>query len=314
MPLARNEFRGNIVISYDFNHFTPITSWGANFYWGAGDDYNLGFGYQPPIGISHLTAVKYFISTDSKYENLYASLNGVFLNSDYSPNLEIGASYFIKSGSSIHSFSAGMWILFDNEAAEPFWKMLFLPGSVKARIKLGLHPFIRYEYSYKDFNFSLRNNIGLTNRVVNGDRKYLEQRNAIILPNFDIEYVTFNAVTNGIQIQLKDSTTYRISSNYPQIDRLAPDMRHYRLKRFDIADSLDYYYVISLRPDQNSPGNREIMESSLYELNFDAIWLDYADKKDIVIGSHPELTRKMLSKIHWYKHDWSLGVGVKIKQ
>lgn len=312
-PLPRNEFRGNIVISYDFNNFTPFTSWGANFYWGAGKDCNLGFGYQPPFGISHFTAVKYLNPDKPNHENLYASLNGILLNIDYSPNFELGASFIRRSGRSYHSFSAGLWLLADNDVTEPLWKMLFWRSIGRVRFNPGLHPFIKYEFSHRDLSFSLRNNIGLTNRTVNWERRQLELEDEIALPNADIAFVTVNAVKNELQIKLNNGNSYRVTKNYPWFDAWFPnrELQKYRLNNFSQKDSIDYWYVILSIPDSESPGYSRISKFTLYELNFDSIWLDYADKKDIVIGSHPERTEAILSQIHWYRHDWSMGFGIK---
>jgi hypothetical protein len=315
-PLAPGEFRGSMVISYDLNHFAPFSSFGMNFYWGTGSDYNIGFGYQPPLGISHFTAVKYFNADKSKCENLYASLKGILFNTDYSPNLEVGGSYLIKDRQSVHSISSGLWLLYDDNVTEPIWRILFWPSGAGVHFKPSLRPFVRYEFSHNDFSLSIRNNIGFTKKAIYWNRKIVEQRGKISLSNLDIAYVTFNAITNAIQIEMKDSTTYRITKNYPQFDAILPkaEIDKYRLKKFTFKDpSLEYYYIVTLKPDSKSPGKRRIVSSELYELNYDEILADFAAKKDIVIGSYPERTAEILRQIRWYKHDWSIGVGVRTR-
>jgi hypothetical protein len=316
VPLAPGEFRGSMVISYDLNHFAPFSSFGMNFYWGTSSDYNIGFGYQPPLGISHFTAVKYFNINKTKYENLYASVNGILFNTDYSPNLEVGWSYLIKDNQSFHSISSGLWFLIDDDVTEPLWRMLTWPSTGRIHFNPKIRPFVRYDFSDNDFSLSICNNIGFAKRAVDCMRKRVEQRGNIILRNLDIAYVTFNAITNAIQIEMKDSTTYRITKNYPQLDDIIPkvEINKYRLNKFTPKDpSLGYYYIVTLKPDSKSPGKRRIVSSELYELNYDDILADFAAKKDIVIGSYPERTAEILRQIRWYKHDWSIGVGVRTR-
>ena len=315
-PLVPGEFRGSMIISYDLNHFAPFSSFGMNFYWGAKSDYNFGFGYQPPLGISHFTAVKYINVNKTKYENLYASLNGILFNTDYSPNLEIGASYLIKDRQSFHSISSGLWFLIDDDVTEPLWRMLLLPSTARVHFNPKIRPFLRYDFSHDDFSLSIRNNIGFTKRAINWNRKRVEQRGNIIFHNIDISYVTFNAVTDAIQIEMKDSTTYRITSRYPRFDFLTPEkiLEKYRLDSFTPKDpAIDYYYIVTLKPDKRSPGNRRIVNSDLYELSYDDILADFAAKKDIVIGAYPERTMDILRQIHWYKHDWSIAIGARTR-
>ncbi len=313
-PLAPNEFLGSLVVSYDLNRLSPIPSCGLNFYWGAGKDYNLGFGYQPPFGISHVTSVKYFNPGESSSGELFASLNGLLFNMDYSPNLEIGGGYISRQGISYHRVSAGAWVFIDKDVAEPLWRIMAWRSTAPAHFNPIVRPFIRYEYSRKDFELSLRNNPGLTRQVIGWERRKLDQRPAIVLSDTEIVYLVFNPLSDKIQIQMKDSTTYKISRAFPLFDAIArgAEIDKYRLERFTTRDSIGYYYVVKMVPDRHSNGARIVTEGSLYELSFDKTWLDYADKKGVAISPFPERTESILGRIHWYVHDWSIAVGTRL--
>ncbi len=313
-PLATNEFRGSLVISYDLNRLSPIPSCGLNFYWGAGKDYNLGFGYQPPFGISHVTAVKYLNPRETSSRELFASLNGLLLSMDYSPNLELGGGYLRHEGKSCHRISGGAWIFIDKDAAEPLWRILAWRSTAPAHISPIARPFIRYEYSRDDFELSLRNNAGLTRQVIAWERRKLDERKGIVLPDTDIVYLVFNPLSDKIQIQMKDSTTYKISRTFPLFDAIVrgAEIDKYRLERFTRRDSIGYYYVVKMVPDRRTNGNRIISEGNLYELSFDRTWLDYADKKGVVISPFPERTAGILGRINWLVHDWSIAAGTRL--
>jgi hypothetical protein len=308
-PLPIHGYRSSLILGFNISRMV-LPSIGANFYWGVGKNCNLGLGFQPPFGISHITAVKYLNSDKLNYENLYASLNGILFNFDNSPNFELGASYLAKSGRSFHSFSAGLWITVDNDATAPLWRILFGHPAPRARFNPVGYPFIKYEFSNRDLSFSIRNEFGLTKHNVKSERRRLDQNEKIVIPNSDIAFVTVG-VSDQIQIKLNDGTNYRIIRDYPGVDAWFPDMEILLLKRYGSTDSIDYYHVIMYQPVSNQSRNLQMEKHEIYELNFDSIWQDYADKKDIVFGSYPERTKAILNQIHWYKDDWSIAMGVK---
>jgi hypothetical protein len=298
-PLRPNEFRCTLTLSYDSNLFAPFGNWGSSFYWGAGQDINIGFGFQPPVGVSHLTAIKYFNPEKSVYSRLYGSFDDLTLSIDSSPDMEIGASLINHSGTAYHAFSMGMWGFFRESIANSYART-FWAAKAKQLSSLSLGPSLKYEFTNNDFTLSILNYEGMTRKAVEAERHKIENRKRIILPNDDIESLDFDFNTRRIEIIMKNKEKIRITPQMPYPDMLAPDIEKWRLERFNPMGNWGYYFV------HTSDGLK------LYELDFSAVISDYAGKNDIVLGSFPPRKKDILNMIKWYKHDWSIGLGMKL--
>ncbi len=307
-PLEPNEFRATLTYSYDSNLFALGGSWGAGVYAGAGKNTNIGFGYQPPIGISHLTAVKYFKPGNSTNWRIHASANDLFFTFDNSPNFEIGAGVTARKGSAYHTISAGLWTFVSDNTAQPLWMFFFdvprgsffeTPGDGTG-FRPRLRPFVKYDFSNDDYALSLENYIGLTKGIIRYERWRLESRERIVLPADSIESLKFDTRSKRINIVMRNNTEYKITPQNPYIDLILPDFDKMRLERFNPQDEWGYYFVNS----GSGP--------YLYELDFDSIWLGYTAGQTIVLGTFPARKREIFKLIKWYKHDWSLGAGMRI--
>ena len=301
-PLKPNEFRSMMTYSFDSNLFARGGSLGFGFYCGAGKNVNMGFGYQPPLGISHLTAVKYFNPQKSTYTQVYGSLNDFYLNFDPSPNFEFGGTVTRHINASYHSLSLGIWGLYKenliyNFPRFPFW-MLALKGGLRKSPAIG--PELKYEFTNGDYAMSIQMNKGNTAGVIESERLMLENRPRIVISNDDIASFVFDYNTRRIDINAKNGEKYSITPKNPYIDLIGPDLDLMWLSRFNPKGNWDYYFVRS----NSSP--------QLYELDFSALISDYIGKNDIVLGSFPPRKRDILKMIKWYKHDWSIGLGMTI--
>lgn len=306
-PLRPNEFQSNLVLSCDLNGFAPL-SLSMNFYWGAGNDYNVGFGYEPPVSISHITAVKYLNPDKQHFGNLFASLMSFPLASGYSPDLEVGGGYIVDDGRSVHSISTGLWAGFYENTAKFAWQSTPRSASENSKFRPRPHPFLRYEFAHEDLRLSIRNNAGLTRRVLLSMRRRLDGRKPITIRYSDIQFVELDSTRNESQIALRDESRYTIIRQYPGVDAWGPDLEQMRLRRFNLSDSYDYYRIFlpGLHPDWKG---RLEKKPEIHEISLDSLRFDYANKRDIILGPHPERTRRILELVGWHKHHWSIGIG-----
>ena len=165
-------------------------------------------------------------------------------------------------------------------------------------------PFFKYDFANGDYAFSLENYIGLTEGIIKYERWRLEERQRIVLEADSIESLKFDSRSKRINIVMRDWSGYKITPKNPYIDLILPDFDKMRLERFNPKDEWDYYFVQTLRG--------VVIDVNLYELDFDSIWLGYAVGEDVVLGTFPPRKREIFKLIKWYKHDWTVGVGMKI--
>jgi len=300
-PLKPNEFRCTLTLSYDSNLFAPLGNWGSSFYWGAGKDINIGLGGPYPTIISHLTAVKYFNPQRQELETISAGIGFVPMTLAY---LKFTAAYSVHKGAGFHTISTGL-IKYSGVNSSIYDTRL---TSEHSKPLNNFHPrigtFGGYEFTNGDYAISIMNIPGLTSNVISFERKFLENRERIVLPYDDLSAINFDPRSNRMSIKMNDSTDYRITPYSPYVDKWGPDWDLLRLRRFNPKDSWNYYFV------QRNANSKYFLR--LYELEFNAIWLSYADRQDIVLGSFPARKRDIFKMIKWYKHDWSIGLGMKI--
>ncbi|HBC46635.1 MAG TPA: hypothetical protein DCZ43_06285 [candidate division Zixibacteria bacterium] len=311
-PLKHNGFQSNIVISYDFNHFTPIPSISMNFYLGLGKNYNFGFGYQPPLGVSHLTLLKYLKKDPNKYGMLNITVYDVFPTLGVvKPNMEIGGSYIIKDGIRYSLISGGLWVFLNGNDPNALWWGYFNPTYRPYKIRPYIRPFFKYNLFYNDFRFGIQNYIGLAKPILSNDLRKTHQARRPIIRYRDIDRIEFNQDKFDMIIIMKDRSTYKIVDTYPY-DAWFPlpeDFQKLRLLAYNKAGSGNYYYVMSY-DSMGTGGKYELHGFDILELNLENIKQAYSNQQDIIITiDNKEKDRAILRKVHWYINDWSIAIG-----
>ncbi len=309
-PLDHNEYRSDFLISYDINSVNVVPCFGMNFFWGVGKEYNLGFGYNPPIGVSHLTIAKYLnVERDNSF-CVFTSLNSPLLSLNEHPNFEFGGSAIFRSNIDYHSISTGIWLDIDGEYPLPTYAYplrFLLRHEVGFRPKLA--PFIKYQYSQINFRISVHNYVDVTRRNLRfGRMRTLGQSDKFIIDNSNIDSVGYDSsgYPSGYIIFMNRDSNYKLAEYLPY-DFWIGDTDLFMLNRYPVDDSTRPYYLFK--------GNRPFPSRwySLYEINIGELISDYENGKDIVIEYNPQNTERIINKIKWYLNDWSVGAGWKYK-
>jgi len=278
-----------------------------NFYWGAGKQYNLGFGYNPPLGISHATAVKYFNTDKVNSQSLFASVNGLPFSLNEHPNFEFGGNLIIKQNNEFHSFAAGAWIAFKGNITPTWVYPMIMSDFEESGITPGL--FVKYHFFKKKLKISIQNYLGKRRRVIQYFRDTnLGHSGKVIFRNRDIISISYDS-TNfpyGYLIQTKDDS-FKLSNSLPYVDSWAPALVTRVIDRFKIDEGTRAYYLLNdrqLYPDY---------ETSMYEVDIDKLIMEYQNGDDIILRNDLENTAIVLKRIRWYLNDWSVGIGWKNK-
>jgi hypothetical protein len=278
-----------------------------NFYWGAGKQYNLGLGYNPPLGVSHATIVKYFNTDKDNSQSLFASINGLPFSLNEHPNFEFGGKLIFNMNNEFHSFAAGTWIAFKGNITPTWVYPLIMSDFEESGITPGF--FVKYQFSEKNFNISVQNYLGLRRRVIQSYRyTFLGHSEKVIFKNSDIISISYDS-TNfpyGYLIQTKEDS-FKLSNSLPYVDSWAPARNTRVINRFKIDEGIRAYYLLNdrqLYPDY---------KTSMFEVDIYKLMAEYQNGNDIILQNNPENNAIVLKKIKWYINDWSVGVGWKYK-
>ncbi len=321
--LDHKDFEAIVSLSYDLNkfHLFPWPDLQMNFYYGIGKDYAVGFGYQPPFFLSHLSGLKYIHKNKSKSDFIYGSCSRLF-TANHSALIEVGANHINRNGRTYHTFSSGLWIDLNrswDRATETY------------RSRPVIRPFIRYMFSHKDLRAELQNHIGLTRNKLINYRNVLRQFDPLYIPYAIIDTIEWyeNWRVSGYLIKTIRNHAYMITKEPP----LRSQGQYYRqamMNAYKLGDEFYTYYVVRIRVGEkgydvgsytidweNWPvaGPIKYVEEDWhvlggYEIDMDKLLDDYKNKNDIFIENYPRNDTLIYKKVRWYIDDWSFGIGV----
>jgi hypothetical protein len=303
-PLGPGKFRASTALSFDFARFSAAPSFGMNFYWGIGKQYNLGFGYQPLVSIPHFTAAKYFRNKDEYKYMLHSSIYNVTPSEwGYAlPNIEIGGSWISSDDNFRNVFSTGLWFYVDNyQSILPFGNSCSLSKSAQNKPHARL--FFRYNFLRKGNMAGIQLYPGLTRRALISDMNSVELDPPVLIPYSQIDTIIpdFYAPYEII-IKLNDNTEYHIYKKFPYFEwSLWPcELTRMHLLKFGAADSTKWHLVFI---------NFSDLGMRICNIDLDKIRSKYQNHQDIILGDKIADRQSLLQNIHWYKNDWSVSAG-----
>ncbi len=155
-PLGEEESAVYVTWHYDLrglNAPSPIPDF--HFYYGAGENANIGLGLAFPVFISHLSAARYW-SSDEDFRYAFLHL-GQIAGTNMNPFVEGGFGYSVPDGSTVQQFELGL--AYGNGTGSPLaaWAM-----DTKYRGGNRFMPLARYQIAGVDVGASLQYYHGMT--------------------------------------------------------------------------------------------------------------------------------------------------------
>lgn len=288
-----------------------IPSFAMNFYWGVGKTSNLGFGYNPPIGISHLTIATYFNSDNDNSQYVFSSINGLPFSINFHPNIEFGGSFVMRENKTTHSIAAGIWIIKNENNAAQWWAYSTMDETKKDTIsvksKKYYRPFFKYHFFYKDVSVNIQNYTNWTKKFLLFRRNdSLKNSEKIEFKNAEIDSIYCDSLNwFGRYIIAKNNGENYILADIRPYDLLFPDIDIRNINQYPFDENTRVYFLLIER--ESYPYSR----SNMYEVNINQIINDFNSGKDFILQYNPENTKVIIDRIKWYKSDWSIGIGRK---
>ncbi len=300
-PLGLHERRIDFVLSSDLHLLDIVPNFAVNFYWGVGKNTNIGIGYSPPAGISHVSIAKY-LDTDGPYSNsIFASLNGVLLSTNtHNTKLDLGISAHKKYQDKYHTISIGYWF-FLNHKYPVIFQSITDDWIANDEPEIYKNPFFKYQHWRKYFGITVQNYCGLTSAFSQAlCKKKQSDGRKIVIKNAEIDSSNFHEKRSDLYllIYLKDGSGYELNNDLG----IDADDRFHGSEMTGVNRYVPITYVRKMSRNYN----RENYYGG-YALDINQIYEDIKSGKDIVLEYDPARIAKHTQKLKWHEYDWSIG-------
>lgn len=191
-PIPRKEWQLSINWHYDFDkNVRGLIVPEVSGYAGMGQSWNLGCGVQLPFLVSHLSAAKYYDTSQASRWVAYTHLNQIFGAND-NPFLELGAMRVESKRTYAHQLAIGI-----------AYGHGFCPGGPLSRGSLNRYgeiahyrfmPVLRYGITGKDISLSFMHYHGKTSASLAGARQTMDKTNDTLFYVPHDSVISFGAI------------------------------------------------------------------------------------------------------------------------
>ncbi|MFH2048276.1 MAG: hypothetical protein ABIJ12_02430 [bacterium] len=288
----------------------------ANFYFGVGRDYNLGFGIKvPQITVNHLTAAHYWESNNEDYWAVYFHLNQI-ISTNNNPYLELGGAFIDWEGTTNYFYSAG--ISYGSGLADPLIDMRKIfpgyKGLIQHKRKLKLIPFVKFNSSDDQVGVSLSYYHDMTDNALEILEESFKRENEPLLTIPYNEIDTVKVLYNDLAIIKKNEDTVFVRGHFVGCGTgLAFVLPVFGMLGIGPWCPMEWYHPLRLTNDKPTYEHYYYTPKGEYiYFNKDEFNKKLENKEDIIFRSYPEELNeniKIRRESTNFLHDLSFGLS-----